>query len=409
LSGQIEFKDISWTKKEFDQLLKIGDVIYVKKIEKNKYSLKQLPKINGGVVVMDPYTGRVLALSGGFSFKKSEFNRATQASRQPGSAFKPFVYALALENNYTPTSLILDAPLVLDQGDNLKMWKPENYGKKFYGLSTLRVGLEKSRNLMTVRIAQNLGIKRIVNFSKNLGIYTNPEELLSISLGSAETTLLKLTSAYSVFVNEGRLVDPILIDRIQDSEGKTIFNNDKRKCVNCKQISYLGDDYPTIKDNYKKVFSSQTAYQMTSILEGVVQRGTGKKLKDLKLNIAGKTGTTNKNTDTWFIGFTSNLLIGVYVGLDNPGPLGRYETGSKTALPIFKEIIKKTVIKSEARPFKAAKNTVMMVVDPITGQKAKFTSKNTIIEVYKDKNIIDGKVLYSNTDRLDVNNILKFY
>ena len=409
LNGKIEFNDISWTKKEFKQLLKLGDIIYVKKIKDNNYSLKQLPKINGGIVVMDPYTGRVLALSGGFSFKKSEFNRATQALRQPGSAFKPFIYALALENNYTPSSIILDAPLVLDQGVDLKLWKPENYGKKFYGPSTLRVGLEKSRNLMTVRIAQDLGLNKIVNFSKNLGIYKNPEKLLSISLGSAETTLLKLTSAYSAFVNGGKLVDPILIDRIQDSEGKTIFNNDQRKCENCDQISYLGKDFPTIKNNYKQIFSPQTAYQMTSILEGVVQRGTGKKLRDLKLNIAGKTGTTNKNTDTWFIGFTSNLLIGVYVGSDDPKPLGRYETGSKTALPIFKEFIKRTVKKSEARPFKAAKGIIMMVVDPLTGLKAKFSSKNTIIEVYKETNIIDGKVIYLNNNRLDINNILKFY
>ena len=407
--GKIEFQDISWTKKEFNELLNVGDIVYVKKIDDKIYSLKQLPKINGGIVVMDPYTGRVLALSGGFSFKKSEFNRATQALRQPGSAFKPFVYALALENNYTPTSLILDAPIVLDQGEDLKMWKPENYGKKFYGPSTLRTGLEKSRNLMTVRIAQNLGIKKIVNFSKHLNIYDNPEELLSISLGSAETTLLKLTSAYSAFVNGGKLVNPILIDRIQDSEGKTIYNNSKRKCVNCDQISYLGEDYPIIENNYKKAFSPQTAYQMTSILEGVVQRGTAKKLRNLKLNIAGKTGTTNKNTDTWFIGFTSNLLIGVFVGSDSPKPLGRYETGSKTALPIFREFVKKAVKKFEARPFKAVDGTVMMVVDPITGQKAKFSSKNTIIEVYKKENVIDGKVLYSNSDRLDANNILKFY
>ena len=409
LTGVIEFKDISWTKKDFNQILKVGDIIYVKKIDDKNYSLKQLPKINGGMVVMDPYTGRVLALIGGFSFKKSEFNRVTQALRQPGSAFKPFVYALALENNYTPTSLVLDAPIVLDQGEGLKMWKPENYGKKFYGPSTLRTGLEKSRNLMTVRIAQDLGLEKIINSSKKLGIYENPEELLSISLGSAETTLLKLTSAYSVFVNGGKLVEPIIIDRIQDSEGKTIFNNDKIKCINCDEISYLGNDYPVINNNYKEVFSPQTAYQMTSILEGVVQRGTAKKLKDLKLNIAGKTGTTNKNTDTWFIGFTSNLLIGVYVGSDNPEPLGKYETGSKTALPIFKEFLKKVVKKSEARPFKVAEGTIMMVIDPITGEKAKFTSKDTITEVYKKKNVINGKVMYSKNDRLDTNNILKFY
>lgn len=407
--GVIEYKDISWTKKEFNQLLKIGDIIYVKQIKDKKYSLQQLPKINGGIVVMDPYTGRVLALNGGFSFKKSEFNRTTQAKRQPGSAFKPFVYALALENNYTPTSLVLDAPLVLDQGDDLKLWKPENYGKKFYGPSTIRTGLEKSRNLMTVRIAQDLGLDKIIDYSKKLSIYENPEKLLSISLGSAETTLLQLTSAYSVFVNGGKLVEPVLIDRIQDSEGNTIYNNDKRSCVNCDTISYLSDDYPELKNKYIQIFSEETAYQMTSILEGVVQRGTAKKLRDLKLNIAGKTGTTNNNTDTWFIGFTSNLLVGVYVGMDSPTPLGKFETGSKTALPIFKNFIKNSVKKSEARPFKAAKDTIMMVVDPSTGQKAKFTSKNTIIEVFKKKNVVDGKVLYSNSDRMDINNILKFY
>ena len=409
LEGVIEYQSISWTKKEFNKLLKPGDIIYVKNLKENIFNLQQLPKVNGGIVVMDPFTGRVLALSGGFSFKQSEFNRATQAKRQPGSAFKPFVYALALENNFTPTSLVLDAPLVLDQGDDLKMWKPENYGKKFYGPSTLRVGLEKSRNLMTVRIAQNLGVEKIVDFSKALKIYDNPEELLSISLGSAETTLLKLTSAYSVFVNGGKLVEPILIDRIQDSEGNTIFNNDKRKCINCDQISYLTNDYPEIKNNYTQIFSPETAFQMTSILEGVVQRGTAKKLKDLNLNIAGKTGTTNKNTDTWFIGFTSNVLVGVYVGSDNPTPLGKYETGSKTALPIFKSFISDSINKNDARPFKAAKGTVMMVVDPLTGQKAKFNSKNTIIEVFKKENVVDGKVLYTNSDRLDSNNILKFY
>ncbi len=409
IEGVIEYQSISWTKKEFNKLLKPGDIIYVKNLKENIFNLQQLPKVNGGIVVMDPFTGRVLALSGGFSFKQSEFNRATQAKRQPGSAFKPFVYALALENNFTPTSLVLDAPLVLDQGDDLKMWKPENYGKKFYGPSTLRVGLEKSRNLMTVRIAQNLGVEKIVDFSKALKIYDNPEELLSISLGSAETTLLKLTSAYSVFVNGGKLVEPILIDRIQDSEGNTIFNNDKRKCINCDQISYLTDDYPEIKNNYTQIFSPETAFQMTSILEGVVQRGTAKKLKDLNLNIAGKTGTTNKNTDTWFIGFTSNVLVGVYVGSDNPTPLGKYETGSKTALPIFKSFISDSINKNDARPFKAAKGTVMMVVDPLTGQKAKFNSKNTIIEVFKKENVVDGKVLYTNSDRLDSNNILKFY
>ncbi len=409
VNGVIDYKDISWTKKEFTELLNRGDIIYVKKISSNKFSLKQLPKINGGLVVMDPYTGRVLALSGGFSFKNSQFNRASQALRQPGSAFKPFVYALALENNFTPSSLVLDAPLVLDQGSDLKMWKPENYGKKFYGPSTLRVGLEKSRNLMTVRISQKLGIDKVANFSKNLGIYENPEKLISISLGSAETTLLKLTSAYSSFVNGGKLVSPVLIDRVQDSEGNTILNNEKRKCINCDKISFTGQEFPMVSDSYKKVFSPQTAYQITSLLEGVINRGTGKKLKKLNLNMAGKTGTTNKNTDAWFIGFTSSLVVGVYVGMDDPQPLGKYETGSKTALPIFENFIKLAVKKSDARPFKVADKITMMVIDPLTGQKAKFSSKDTILESYKSKNFVDGKILYSNNNRLDSNNILKFY
>ncbi len=407
--GLIKYNDITWTKKEFDELLKVGDVIYVEEISKNTFSLKQIPKINGGIVVMNPFTGRILAISGGFSFKNSEFNRASQALRQPGSAFKPFVYALALENNFTPSSLVLDAPLVLDQGADLKMWKPENYGKKFYGPSTLRVGLEKSRNLMTVRIAQKLGVENVAKFSQQLGIYENPDSLLSISLGSAETTLLKLTSAYCAFVNGGRLVYPILIDRVQDSEGNTILNNENRRCKNCDKISFTGVEYPEISDKYKKIFSPQTAYQITSLLEGVIKRGTGKKLKDLNLNIAGKTGTTNENTDAWFIGFTSDLVIGVYVGMDNPQPLGKFETGSKTALPIFKNFIKSAVKKSDSRPFKVSDGITMMVVDPSTGQKAKFSSKNTILEAYKSKNVVDGKILYSNNNRLDLNNILRFY
>ena len=345
IEGIIKYENISWTKKEFNELFSEGDIIYVKNIRDNYYELKQLPEANGGIVVMDPFTGRVYALSGGFSFKKSEFNRSTQALRQPGSAFKPFVYTLALENNYTPSSLVLDAPLVLEQGVDLKKWKPENYGKKFYGPSTLRTGLEKSRNLMTVRIAQTLSPKKIANFSKKLGIYDSPEDLLSISLGSTETTLIKLTSAYCSFVNGGKKIEPIIIDRIQDSEGKTIFNSEKRLCKKCNEISYLGEEIPKISDNFKQVFSAETAYQMTSILEGVVQRGTGRGLKNLNLDLAGKTGTTNDNTDAWFIGFTSKLVIGVYVGMDEPQSLGKYETGAKTAMPIFKDFVKNAIQK----------------------------------------------------------------
>ena len=410
LDGVIDYESISWTKKEFDKLFKVGDVIYVKKIKDNKYELKQLPKVNGGIVVMDPFTGRVYAISGGFSFKKREFNRASQALRQPGSAFKPFIYALALENNFSPNTLILDAPLVLEQGSDLKMWKPENYGKKFYGPSTLRMGLEKSRNLMTVRIAQEIGVNKIVNFTKQLGIYNDPQELLSISLGSAETTLLKLTSAYCSFANGGKKINPILIDRIQDSEGVTFFNTETRSCDNCNQISYYSKSIPKISDNFDQVISPQSAYQVTSMLEGVIKRGTGKSLRGLNLDIAGKTGTTNKNTDTWFIGFTSKLVIGIYVGMDEPKSLGRYETGAKTAMPIFKDFVKKAIKKKDARPFKVPSDISMMVIEYVTGKKANFGSKETIVEVFKKEKIDNDSLLFGNiNDRLNNNNILKFY
>ena len=409
--GKINLDSIDWIKSnENEKIFKIGDLIYVKQTKNTYYDVKQLPSVNGAIVVMDPYTGRVLALSGGFSFRKSEFNRATQALRQPGSAFKPFIYALALENGYSPSTLVLDAPLVLKQGNDLKMWKPENYGKKFYGRLTLREGLEKSRNLMTVRISQDLGLNKIVNLSKNLGIYDNPNELLSISLGSAETTLLKLTSAYCSFVNGGKLVNPKLIDRIQDSEGNTIFKTEDRYCANCKNISFLSNEVPVIKDNFKQIFSSQTAYQITSILEGATKRGTAKKLKDLNLDIAGKTGTTNKNTDTWFIGFTSDLVVGVYVGYDEPRTLGKFETGAKTAMPIFKSFIQRAVRKENTRPFKIPEKITLMVVDSQTGKKVSFNSKKTLIESFKSEKIDQNfDVNLKNNNRFNNNNILKFY
>ncbi len=406
--GFIRNKDINWIRKS-NTYLSTGDIVYLKKYKSNSFEIKQIPDVNGSIVVMDPYTGRVLAMNGGFSFLQSEFNRASQALRQPGSAFKPFIYALALENNYKPSSLVLDAPLVLEQGDDLKLWKPENYGKKFYGLSTMRTGLEKSRNLMTVRIAQDLGLKKIIDFSEKLGIYDNPSELLSISLGSAETTLLKLTSAYSSFINGGKLVKPIMIDRIQDGEGQTILNNENRKCNQCEQISYLSDKYPKIKDEFEQIFSPETAYQITSMLEGAVQRGTGKGLRDLNLDIAGKTGTTNKNTDTWFIGYTSKIIVGVYVGFDNPKTLGKKETGARTAMPIFKKFIKKSVKKKDARPFKVADNVTLMVIDPKTGKKASFGSKKTIIEVFKKKDLDQNSKNMILNKRLNNNKILRFY
>ncbi len=415
--GFIDFKNVGWVrKKSFEDFIKVNDILYVKKLKKNKWNLKQLPKINGSIVIMDPYTGRVLAMVGGFSYKLSEFNRATQAKRQPGSAFKPFVYAAALESGFTPSTLVLDAPFVMDQGEGLKTWKPENYGKKFYGPSTLRVGIEKSRNLMTVRVAQKVGFEKISKIANSLEIYENIPELLSVSLGSAETTLIQLTNGYCTFVNGGKKVNPIFIDRIQDRRGKTIFNADKRKCRGCKEISYLKEEIPSIENDKEQIISSETAYQITSMMEGVVKRGTGRKLRDLNLPLAGKTGTTNKNMDAWFLGFTSKLVIGVYVGFDEPKTLGRYETGAKAALPIFKKFVKNVVIKKDALPFRIPKNINLVLVDVETGLLPNSKTKKIIYESFKpEDNFIDNLENQTNRSTLDFfdsknqKTILRFY
>ncbi len=383
-SGKILFEGLKWTKKKnFQELLKNGDVIFVKKKSKNYWFLKQLPLVNGSIVVMDPYNGKVKALVGGYSFTSSEFNRATQAKRQPGSAFKPIVYAAALENGFLPNSLVLDAPFVSKQGVGLKKWKPENYGKKFYGPSTLRKGVEKSRNLMTVRVAQRVGFEKISKISKDLGVYENVPELLSVSLGSSETTLLKLTNAYCSFINGGKKIKPALITRIQNRRGKTIFNFDKRECEGCEIINLKDDFTPRITEKKEQIISEETAYQITSILEGVVKRGTGKKLGKLNVPLAGKTGTTNNNFDAWFIGFTSNLAIGVYVGYDEPKSLGKYETGSKAALPIFKSFIEKALYKEDMKPFKVPPGIHFFPVDYNTGKNLSFGNSKAIIEAFK--------------------------
>ena len=386
--AKMPFENLEWTrKKDFIDLFEIGDLIFVKKTKSNIWTLKQLPLVNGGIVVMDPHNGKVKALVGGYSFKSSEFNRVTQAKRQPGSAFKPIVYASALENGFLPNSLILDAPFVSEQGVGLKYWKPENYGKKFYGPSTLRKGIEKSRNLMTVRIAQKLGFDKISKTSVDLGVYENVPELLSVSLGSNETTLLKLTNAYCTFANGGKKITPILINRIQNRRGKTIYNSETRICEGCSVIKDDEDFFPIILDKYKQVISEQTAYQITSMLEGVIKRGTGKKLKNLNVPLAGKTGTTNEYLDAWFIGFTSDLAIGVYIGYDTPKSLGKFETGSKTALPIFKKFVESAIYKEDMKPFKIPENIYFFPVDYDTGEITSFSEAKAISESFKENSL----------------------
>jgi len=410
--GIIQKTNLKWAiKKTIYDSFKINDIVFVNKNLKGKWELKQYPKVNGAIVALDPHNGKVKALVGGFSFESSEFNRATQAKRQPGSAFKPFVYAAALENNFSPNSIILDAPFIAEQGVGLKNWKPENYGKEFYGPTTLRKGIEYSRNLMTVRIAQEIGLTKILQLSQALNIYNEIPELLSVSLGSAETTLLNITNAYATFVNGGKKIKPILIERIQDRRGKTIFNSDNRECNGCDRFSKSENLIPTIKDNYQQVLSKETAYQILSMLEGTIQRGTGKRLKDLKVSLAGKTGTTNDNYDAWFIGSTSNLVIGVYIGFDKPKSLGRYETGAKAALPIFKSFIKQALYKDDFKPFLVPEEIFFAAVNYNTGKKESFSNSNSIVEAFKlsDINNIENNNLSNNTNYDSLIKFRQFY
>ncbi len=365
-------------------ILKINDVIYVTRSGDSKqYELQQIPKINGGIVVMDPYTGRVFALSGGFDFNVSNFNRVYQAKRQPGSSFKPFVYMSALENGLQPNSLILDAPFVIDQGKELGKWKPENYGKKFYGPSTLRKGVENSRNLMTIRIAQYLGMEKISELAERTGIMIDMPPVLSMALGAGETSLIKLTSAYSSFVNGGKKINASLIDRIQDRRGKNIYLEDFSLCNNCRDPYLEEVPMPELISVSKRIFDEAKSYQMVSILKGAVDRGTGRKTKINGIEIAGKTGTTNNNTDAWFIGFTSDLIIGVYTGFDNPDSLGKRETGSSVAVPIFKDFIENYYKNKPILPFTIPKGIELIKIDFESGKIVNNLNKaETIYEAF---------------------------
>lgn len=384
-------------------VLAVGDVIYVApqenltKEDENGNELKpaidpaksaswrlvQIPKIEGGLVVMDPHTGRVLAIAGGFSYAESQFDRAVQAKRQPGSSFKPFVYAAALDNGYNPSSIMLDAPMTIEQGNGQEAWTPENYDKEAAGASTLRVGLEKSRNLMTVRLANDLGMPIIAEYSRRFGVYDELPPLLSMALGAGETTLLRLATAYSSFVNGGKQVHATLVDRIQDRYGKTIWHHDSRECRECSADKWRGQDEPQLNDVRKQIVDPHTAYQITSMLEGVVKRGTGYKVAKVGKPLAGKTGTTNDEKDAWFVGFSPDLVAGVFVGYDNPEPMGKGETGGGIAAPIFRDFMQMALADKPAVPFRVPPGIKLVRVDARTGLRAQATTEKTILEAYK--------------------------
>lgn len=394
--GVIGIKSLAWARqtlkeqrvgeapRKVSDVLKKGDVIYVEQSKEGFYELRQVPNVEGAMVVMDPHNGKVLAMVGGFSFNKSQFNRATQAYRQTGSTFKPVVYAAALELGYSPTDLILDAPFVLDQGVGLPLWKPSNYSKGFSGLTTLRQGIEKSKNLMTVRLAQDVGMEKVASMAKRLGVDDNLPPLLSMSLGADDTRLIDMVTAYAVFVNGGKKVTPYLIEQIQDRYGKSLFRNNDSHCIGCKVAHFdPAAPVPEITDDREQVLDELTAYQMVSILQGVVQRGTGARLSRLGKTLAGKTGTTNDTKDAWFIGFSPDMVAGIYVGFDEPRTLGRVETGAAAALPIFYDFMAEALKDKPNLEFRVPKGIRFVRVNPKTGRPATLDDKVVIMEALK--------------------------
>ena len=365
-------------------VLSPGDVVYVAPSDDpQKWHLVEMPDVEGALVAMDPHTGRVLAMVGGFSYGRSQFNRAVQAMRQPGSAFKPIVYAAALDNGYSPSSVVLDAPIEFKMPDG-KLWKPQNYQKKFYGPSTLRRGIEQSRNVMTVRLADELGMTKIADLAQRLGIYDKLPRQLAMALGAGETTLMKMVSAYAMIDNGGKKIDATLIDRVQDRYGRTVFRHDHRDCSACAGLTWRPDlAEPELLDVREQVMSPYTAYQITSMMEGVVQRGTGKKLLEVGKPVAGKTGTSNDERDAWFIGFTPDLAVGVYVGYDNPKPMGRGRTGGQLAAPIVVDFMKLALRDKPATPFRVPRAIELIPIDAKSGKRAIFGKEGVILEAFK--------------------------
>lgn len=347
------------------------------------FELRQEPRISGGLVALDPHTGRVLAMAGGFSFQRSQFNRVTQARRQPGSAFKPFVYLAALDHGFTPSSVILDAPFVIDQGPGQGLWKPGNYTRRFYGPSPLRLGIEKSRNLMTVRLAQVIGMDTVVDYAKRFGVVKDMPSVLSMSLGAAETTLLDITTGYAMLVNGGKRITPTLIDRVQDRDGKTVFRHETRPCPRCANVEWDGEYAPVIDDIREQVADPRSSYQIVSMLHGVVERGTGRRIRAVGKPLGGKTGTTNDSKDAWFIGFSPDLAVGVFGGFDTPSSLGRRETGSSVAVPMFRDFMAEALRDKPPIPFRIPAGIRLVKVNAMTGQRAVRGDKRVIMEAFK--------------------------
>jgi len=384
--GLVTADGVKWTRRPVEKTLNSGDVVYVEPIsdKPDQFRLRQVPEISGAIVAMDPYTGRVHAMVGGFSFDQSEFNRATQAMRQPGSSFKPVVYATALDNGYTPSTLILDDPLTISMGPGQEAWSPSNFETGGGGPHTLRYGVEHSKNIMTVRLARDIGMPVVSEYARRFGVYDDLLPLLSMSLGAGETTVMRMTAAYSMFVNGGRRIKPTLIDRIQDRSGKTIYRHDDRQCAGCDAASFDGGAAPKLGENREQVLDPLTAYQITSILEGVIQRGTGQSIKAVGKPLAGKTGTTNDAKDVWFVGFSPDLAVGVFLGYDKPKSLGATAQAAHYAAPVFRDFMTMALKDKPATPFRVPAGIKLVRVNTSTGTRAgPGDNSGVIVEAFK--------------------------
>ena len=399
--GTIPAEDVTWARKRLADgklakkarvpadLVAVGDVVMVRAVTSDedgsfvRWSLRQVPEIQGGFMAMDVNTGRVMAIQGGFSYQASVFNRATQATRQPGSSFKPFVYAAALDSGFTPATIVVDAPIEIETPQGL--WAPKNASNKFYGPTPLRTGIEQSRNLMTVRIAQEIGMDTVAGYAERFGVYSRLQPLLANSLGAQETTLFKMVAAYAMFANGGERVEPTLVDRVQDRRGKTIYRHDQRQCTDCGDDSLPSGEGVQITSNRERVMDAITAYQLTSMMQGVVQRGSGTGVR-LPVPVAGKTGTTNDAKDVWFIGYTSNIVAGCYLGFDQPRSLGPGAFGGTLCVPIFQEFMSEAVKRFGGTEFKVPPGGYFQKIDRFSGAKLSpdASGPNVISEYFRE-------------------------
>ncbi|WP_288940339.1 PBP1A family penicillin-binding protein [uncultured Roseovarius sp.] len=365
--------DIAWLPGNFQETFERGEVVLVRKMTEDdsgefiRWTLRQVPEVQGGFVAMDVNTGRVLAMQGGFSYQHSVFNRATQAKRQPGSSFKPFVYAAALDSGYSPATIVVDAPIEIDTPQGI--WRPRNSSNKFYGPTPLRTGIEQSRNLMTIRLAQEVGMDVVAHYAERFGVYEDMGQFLANSLGSEETTLYNMVAAYAMFANGGERVEPTLVDRVQDRYGKTVYSHDPRNCVDCDDPGIPQTRGPRIISDREQVMDAITAYQLTSMMKGVVDRGTASGAINLPVPVAGKTGTTNDARDVWFVGFTSNIAAGCYIGYDQPRGLGRGAYGSSMCGPVFQEFMSEAIKKYGGGPFEVPPGGHFLKIDRFTGAR----------------------------------------